>query len=688
MGFPRTRQAGWLLSALFLAGFLASHSAGIFAQTATPTTWKVEVSGKDDWKDSGLDVAPGDRLVISGTGTVKFKDSKPTGPQGLARGWRDLLRSFPVNQAGRGALIARIGDSAASSPFLVGPRTEMTASTGGRLFVGINQVPNDKAQGSFAVSIELTRAAAGFQPAGLVARGEARHVKSIAGVDAALLEKVPRRVADPDGTPGDMVNFLILGPEDAVQRALAAAGWVKVDRTTKDALLRGALATLSKQAYVELPMSELHLFDRPQDFGYAHAEPVAVVARRHHFRLWKAPLAVQGETLWVGAGTHDVGFDRDARKNTITHKIDPNVDEEREFIRESLSLTGQVAEVSYVLPRNPIRNAETAHGQAFHSDGRVLVLRLTASSRLDRSRAFAQLFCAVLSQQPDAAQWGACSQYLEAQAAEGSPAATFAPLSNDYRVLIVPGVMNTCLESTPAYQEAQTYLREKHELAVELLAVPNDSSEANGRLIADYLKHQSRGDARKYIVLGYSKGAPDVQVALAQDREAAARVAAFVSVAGAVGGSPIAEAMPAVADRWVSAFQFGTCRGDLATAFRSLRRDVRQAFLRRFPDPVVPTYSLAAVSDRSRTSKMLQQTWELVATYDRHQDGQLTKLDALVPGSVNLGAAIADHFAVALPLANADNPLLRSAADRNSYPRTALLEAMLRFVIQDLEKSK
>src|SRR5262249_62414552 len=112
---------------------------------------------------------------------------------------------------------------------------------------------------------------------------------------------------------------------------------VTVDRTQKDAIVRGLLASLSKEAYVTMPMSELQLFGRAQDFGYAQADPLRVVASRHHFRIWKAPQELEGQTIWVGAGTHDIGFDRDQRNNCVTHKIHPNVVGERAQIRNSLS---------------------------------------------------------------------------------------------------------------------------------------------------------------------------------------------------------------------------------------------------------------------------------------------------------------------------------------------------------------
>src|SRR6267143_851967 len=61
---------------------------------------------------------------------------------------------------------------------------------------------------------------------------------------------------------------------------------------------------------------------RPQEYGWAHAESITLVASRNHLRVWKAPFTVNGQMLWVGAATHDIGFEQDKRNNGLTHKID------------------------------------------------------------------------------------------------------------------------------------------------------------------------------------------------------------------------------------------------------------------------------------------------------------------------------------------------------------------------------
>jgi hypothetical protein len=223
-------------------------------------------------------------------------------------------------------------------------------------------------------------------------------------------------------------------------------------------------------------------------------------------------------------------------------------------------------------------------------------------------------------------------------------------------------------------------------MTVDLLGVPNNSCEDNARMIAGYLREQQKTDPRKFIVLGYSKGAPDLQVALAEEDGVAQAVAAFITVAGASGGSPIADTLPAQVNGWIARYQnMGKCEGDLATGFKSLKSEVRQAFLSSYPDPVVPTYSLVAVSDKTNTSKALLQAQTLLSVFDLVNDGQLTKWDAIVPGARYLGAARADHLAVALPFDKMAGGDVQKFMDHARYPRAALLESLVRFVVSDLE---
>jgi len=202
---------------------------------------------------------------------------------------------------------------------------------------------------------------------------------SDAPLDASLrkdIDGLPRRVHDQFNNLGDMVNFVIVGSKEQVQTALEAATWHVADTDTRESVLKAALETYQNKEYLSMPMSQLYLFDRVQDFGYEEAEPYAVVASRHHFRLWQAPFTWNGQTVWVGAGTHDIGFEKDQRNGKVTHKIDPAVDGERENIGQTLQKSGKTKSLSYYLPPDPVQETHNATGGSYHSDGRLLIVFL------------------------------------------------------------------------------------------------------------------------------------------------------------------------------------------------------------------------------------------------------------------------------------------------------------------------
>ena len=336
---------------------------------------EVQLTGERSWVDTSIDIQAGEHVLITATGKLRYADAKAdNGPDGLPRSFKDLLTALPFNEAGRGTLIGRIGDKDTAQPFVVGARRDVVAPVSGRLSVGINQAADDTGDGTYAARIEV------YTPEGGTARVVARQVSSLSGIDNNLFSKIPRRVGDKQGNAGDMVNFLILGSQDALERVFTTAGWVKVDADVKNTVLHGLIGSLSKEAYLTMPMSQLYLFGRAQDYGWAHAEPISVVRSRNHLRIWKAPFEVKGETLWVGAATHDIGFERDQRNNGVTHKIDPDIDLERDYVENTLAATGLVTEISHFLPDKPMKEAQTATGGTFHSNGAVLILKLDESA--------------------------------------------------------------------------------------------------------------------------------------------------------------------------------------------------------------------------------------------------------------------------------------------------------------------
>ena len=343
---------------------------------AKSNSLNVTVAGGKDWVDTGIEVQAGDKLHIRAKGTVNMGNNSGITPDGAARGWTDTLRALTVPSAGRGALVGRIGDSNAATPFFIGADGTVLVPIAGKLYLNINSDSTQTPSGQYDVHIDRTPSSAATSSGAAASQNKYDFKPLFAELDS----KLPYRVSDQaeGGNAGDLVNFILVGTEDQVTSALKAAGWIVADKTNKEAVVSAILATLQKNVYVAVPMSMLYLFGRSQDYGYERAEAVMVAAQRNHFRVWKAPFQTpQNRPLWVGAGTHDIGIEKDQRsENAVTHKIDQDVDNERDFIGATLQQAGQVEAMSYMTRSNPIKSAKTATGGEIKSDGRVLVIVL------------------------------------------------------------------------------------------------------------------------------------------------------------------------------------------------------------------------------------------------------------------------------------------------------------------------
>jgi LssY C-terminus len=363
------KSALWILIAALLGSlFFITPTA---TAAASSTSKSVTINGSPKWVDTGMDVTAGDKLHITAKGTVTMGKDTGITAAGAQRGWVDTLRPLMVPSAGRGALVGRVGNSDAATPFVVGTDGTVTVPVAGRLYLGINQDATQAPTGKYDVHIDRTPATA--------AAAASKTNYDFKPLFAQLDAKLPYRVMDkPEGgNAGDLVNFVIIGSQEQVTSALKDAGWLQADKTNKDAVVSALMATLQKNSYMTVPMSILYLFGRPQDFGFERTDPVLVAAQRHHFRIWNSPLSTALQTIWAGAGTHDIGIEKDQRSaNAITHKIDQDVDNERDFIAATLTQAGKVQATEYMTRAHPITSTKTATGGEIKSDGRVLVIVL------------------------------------------------------------------------------------------------------------------------------------------------------------------------------------------------------------------------------------------------------------------------------------------------------------------------
>jgi hypothetical protein len=188
---------------------------------------------------------------------------------------------------------------------------------------------------------------------------------------------LPPRVFNGEGREGDMLNVVFVGQEGDLQKAFERAGWVKSDKIK---LISVWHLLLHRTNDARLPMSRLYLFGRVQDYSYALPDPAAAVSRRHHIRIWKTDYTIDGTPVWAGSATHDIAIEVAKRGHLISHRIDPAVDAERDFVGIDLTTTSSVSRQEYLHSPDPVFQALTASGETYHSDSKILLLDLNPIS--------------------------------------------------------------------------------------------------------------------------------------------------------------------------------------------------------------------------------------------------------------------------------------------------------------------
>jgi pimeloyl-ACP methyl ester carboxylesterase len=304
----------------------------------------------------------------------------------------------------------------------------------------------------------------------------------------------------------------------------------------------------------------------------------------------------------------------------------------------------------------------------------------------DERPRFRQYFCSELEAAAAAGEGvEVCNSWLHRLADENDTAQPEDRDRTSLQMLFVTGAFSECFDESARPFASAIGARAGSEDTFGTIVVGGRSGTVhNAGQIAGFLAAWPVDRERPLVLVGYSKGTSDILQFLVDYPELAARVSAVVSIAGAIGGSPIADRYDGLYDLLFSRFPTKRCEKGDGAVVDDLRTEVRKTWLAKNALPShVRYYSLAAFTTRERVARALVSTWKSLLRDNRRNDGQLLPEDALLPDSVLLGYLNADHWAVAMELEK-EHGVLAARRDESTFPHAALLGAMLRFVGEDL----
>jgi hypothetical protein len=161
------------------------------------------------------------------------------------------------------------------------------------------------------------------------------------------LQAVPRATTNRTGKrEGDPLNLVVVGQFEAVLNGFGAR-WDETETISLRSCWRTLLAFSLGRRYRYSPVSPLFFQGRSQDFALQKARQT--INERLHLRLWLTPMRFEGQPVWVGQISRDIGVRFTLKTwNLTTHKVDPDVDDARDYILDYLMEGERVAKVGYV----------------------------------------------------------------------------------------------------------------------------------------------------------------------------------------------------------------------------------------------------------------------------------------------------------------------------------------------------
>lgn len=195
----------------------------------------------------------------------------------------------------------------------------------------------------------------------------------------AALERLPETTSGKNGKrEGDPLNLVMIATLDELLTYFASAHWDQTEALDIRSAQRMAKSFVFGRSNLNSPFSSLFLWGRNQDISFQKARQT--ISERLHLRLWFAPMRFQSKPVWVGSVSRDIGVRFTLKTwNLMTHKIDSNIDDARDYVLVDFAENGLVERYGFLADMTPVEKTKPKRNLTddfYYTDGARVVIKL------------------------------------------------------------------------------------------------------------------------------------------------------------------------------------------------------------------------------------------------------------------------------------------------------------------------
>lgn len=178
---------------------------------------------------------------------------------------------------------------------------------------------------------------------------------------------------------GDPFNFAIIGELEDIVIIFTSAGWTETEALSFKSAMKMAKAFFTGEMNRYSPISPLYYQGHSQDIAFQKTRNN--INQRLHLRLWYTPVRYQKKPVWLGAISRDIGVKFTWKTwYFTTHKIDPKLDDARDYLLSDLIEIRKVSKVGFLEHtrlKESTKPKKNLTGDSYFTDNQLLIMELS-----------------------------------------------------------------------------------------------------------------------------------------------------------------------------------------------------------------------------------------------------------------------------------------------------------------------